>query len=136
MIREANERQSSSCKQGNTTRLRAIGWVVERSEERCWCAELHRLRGVFLAALGADETEIEASFCEAIRIAKEQKSTPEILEGLAPEITSVKKIGCKSDSDKAYLCDVELEVKQFGSVTKGISPVRFVKASDGWAISK
>ena len=37
-------------------------------------AELHRLRGVFLAAMGADETQIEASFCEAIRIAKEQKS--------------------------------------------------------------
>ena len=44
------------------------------SEGRWWSAELHRLRGVFLAALGADETEIEASFCEAIRIAKEQKS--------------------------------------------------------------
>jgi hypothetical protein len=29
---------------------------------------------VFLAALGADETQIEASFQEAIRIAKEQKS--------------------------------------------------------------
>jgi hypothetical protein len=48
--------------------------VVERSEERCWWAELHRLRGVFLAAMGADETQIEASFCEAIKIAKEQKS--------------------------------------------------------------
>ena len=48
--------------------------AVERSEERWWCAELHRLRGVFLAAMGADETQIEASFCEAIRIAKEQKS--------------------------------------------------------------
>ena len=48
--------------------------MVERSEERWWCAELHRLRGVFLAALGADETQIEASFCEAIRIAREQKS--------------------------------------------------------------
>ena len=48
--------------------------VVERSEERRWCAELHRLRGVFLAAIGADETQIEASFCAAIRIAKEQKS--------------------------------------------------------------
>ena len=47
---------------------------AERSEERWWCAELHRLRGVFLAAMGADETQIEASFCEAIRIAKEQKS--------------------------------------------------------------
>ena len=48
--------------------------VAERFEVRWWCAELHRLRGVFLAALGADETQIEASFCEAIRIAKEQKS--------------------------------------------------------------
>jgi hypothetical protein len=48
--------------------------VVERSEERCWWAELHRLRGVFLAATGADESQIEASFQAAIRIAKEQKS--------------------------------------------------------------
>jgi Protein kinase domain len=48
--------------------------LAERSEERWWYAELHRLRGVFLAALGADETQIDASFCEAIRIAKEQKS--------------------------------------------------------------
>jgi hypothetical protein len=40
-----------------------------------WCAaELHRLRGVYLAALAAAETEIEASFRAAIRIAKEQKS--------------------------------------------------------------
>ena len=48
--------------------------VIERSEERQWCAELHRLRGVFLTAVGAEKTQIEASFCEAIRIAKEQKS--------------------------------------------------------------
>jgi hypothetical protein len=47
--------------------------LAERFEVRWWCAELHRLRGVFLAALGAEETQIEASFCEAIRIAKEQK---------------------------------------------------------------
>jgi predicted ATPase len=48
--------------------------LVERSEER-WCsAELFRLRGVFLAALGANEMQIEASFREAIRIAREQKS--------------------------------------------------------------
>ena len=48
--------------------------LVERSEDRHWCAELHRLRGVFLVALGADELQIEASFREAIRTAKEQKS--------------------------------------------------------------
>ena len=48
--------------------------LAERFEQRFWCAELHRLRGVFLAAVGADESQIEASFCEAIRIAREQKS--------------------------------------------------------------
>jgi predicted ATPase len=47
---------------------------AEISEERWWCAELHRLRGAFLSAVGADENQIEASFCEAIRIAREQKS--------------------------------------------------------------
>ena len=48
--------------------------LVERSGARYWFAELHRLRGAFLTAMGAEETQIEASFCEAIRIAKEQKS--------------------------------------------------------------
>jgi tetratricopeptide (TPR) repeat protein len=48
--------------------------LAERSEERWCCAELHRLRGVFLAAMGAEETQIEASFQHAIRTAKEQKS--------------------------------------------------------------
>jgi tetratricopeptide (TPR) repeat protein len=48
--------------------------VAQKCEVRHWSAELHRLRGVFLAAVDAEETEIEASFREAIRIAKEQKS--------------------------------------------------------------
>ena len=48
--------------------------LAERSEQRWWCAELHRLRGVFLAAIGTDEAQVEASLGEAIRIAKEQKS--------------------------------------------------------------
>lgn len=48
--------------------------LAERFEQGYFRAELHRLRGVFLSTLGADETQIEASLCEAIRIAKEQKS--------------------------------------------------------------
>ena len=48
--------------------------VAERSEGRWWCAEMHRLRGVFLATLGANEAQIEVSLCAAIRTAKEQKS--------------------------------------------------------------
>ena len=54
--------------------LKGAEALTERSEERWWCAELHRLRGMFLAVLGADEAQIEASFCVAVRIASEQKS--------------------------------------------------------------
>ena len=50
--------------------------LAERFEQRSSSADLPRLRGVFLAAMGGDETQIEASFCEAIRITKEQKSVP------------------------------------------------------------
>ena len=48
--------------------------IAERFEHGYYRPELHRLRGVFLATLGADATQIEPSFCEAVRIAKEQKS--------------------------------------------------------------
>src|SRR5260370_19095561 len=48
--------------------------LVQKFENRYWSAELHRLCAVFLATLGADETQIEASFCAAFRIAREQKS--------------------------------------------------------------
>ena len=48
--------------------------LVERFENRYWSAELRRLRGIFLATLGAEETQIEASFCAAINTAKKQKS--------------------------------------------------------------
>ena len=48
--------------------------VAERFEQRWWSAELHRLRGVFLMAVDADESQIETSFCTAIKIAGDQKS--------------------------------------------------------------
>ena len=48
--------------------------LAQRIEHRDFWADLHRLRGVFLAAMGADEIQIEASFQAAIRIAREQKS--------------------------------------------------------------
>jgi predicted ATPase len=54
--------------------IREAKALVERFEGRWMCAELHRLKGVFLAALSAEETQIEASFREALRIARVQKS--------------------------------------------------------------
>jgi hypothetical protein len=49
--------------------------VVERLEERGSSAELFRLRGIFLAAMGADTVQVETSLRRAIATAKEQKST-------------------------------------------------------------
>jgi predicted ATPase len=48
--------------------------LIERSEERSWLAELHRLRALFLASLNADDRQIEAAFSAAINTAKQQKS--------------------------------------------------------------
>jgi serine/threonine protein kinase/tetratricopeptide (TPR) repeat protein len=48
--------------------------VIQRSEERYWSAELYRLRGVFLAAIGSDKNQIESSFRAAIKTAQEQRS--------------------------------------------------------------
>jgi adenylate cyclase len=54
--------------------IREAKALAEASGERWWLAELSRLRGLFLACTGADELQIEASFRDAMRIAKEQQS--------------------------------------------------------------
>ena len=45
--------------------------LVEKYELYHMRSALYRLRGVFLAAMGVDEAQIEGSFQAAIRIAKE-----------------------------------------------------------------
>src|SRR5215471_5512839 len=47
--------------------------LAEEIHLRC-LEELHRLRGVSLAGVGADEPQLRLRFAAAIRIAKEQKS--------------------------------------------------------------
>jgi hypothetical protein len=76
--------------------------LAERIEVRGMFSRLHRLRGVFLATVGAEETESEASFCEAIRIAREQKSVSLLkrAEGTYAEYRSQKRsasggLGCR-----------------------------------------
>jgi hypothetical protein len=57
--------------------LDAIGeaeTLVQNFGERSSCAELYRLRGVFLSRLGADQAEITEAFRKAITTAKQQKS--------------------------------------------------------------
>ena len=57
--------------------LRAISEamaIAERTEERWWLAELHRLRGLGLASVGANRTDIEEALRQAVDIAERQKS--------------------------------------------------------------
>jgi tetratricopeptide (TPR) repeat protein len=48
--------------------------LVQYSEERWVCAELHRLRGIFLAAIDGEDLQIQTSLSAAIDTAKQQKS--------------------------------------------------------------
>ena len=52
-----------------------------------------------------------------------------------PELKSVRKVACKADGDKAYRCDVELEVNHGGTIAKGTAPMRFVKNGEEWVAS-
>jgi predicted ATPase len=54
--------------------IREAEALAKASGERWWLAELSRLRGLFLGCIGADEPQILGAFCDAMRIASEQKS--------------------------------------------------------------
>jgi hypothetical protein len=78
--------------------------LAERFEQRDYYAELHRLRGICLAAISAGETQIEASFREAMRIAKEQKSISVQKRLKQPtRNTAAKKRAGRGDVDSDYL---------------------------------
>lgn len=53
-------------------------------------------------------------------------------ESMKFDVPEVKKLGCKEDGENAYRCDVELTSKQ----GKNVVAARFVKGSDGWAITR
>jgi hypothetical protein len=55
--------------------LREAEKWVEKTEARWWSAEFYRLRAIFLAAMNADDADIETAFQTAVNTAKQQKST-------------------------------------------------------------
>jgi hypothetical protein len=69
--------------------IREAEALAERFEGRWWSAELHRLRGVFLAEMGAHETLVKASFGEAIRTANRQKSVSLATRAEASELRRI-----------------------------------------------
>ena len=59
----------------------------------------------------------------------------DMVKNMIPEIRGIQKIGCKADGEKAWRCDVEMEVSQGGTTQKTPANMRFVKTSDGWAVT-
>lgn len=55
---------------------------------------------------------------------------------IMPEMTDLKKIGCKEDGENAYRCDVEVMVKAGQETKSAPTSVRVVKTSDGWKATK
>jgi hypothetical protein len=96
-----------------------------------------------LSACGGapSDSDIQSAFDKQKKMQAEawekmDKQFADAMKSATPEIKSTKKIGCKEDGEKAYKCDVEVEVVTKGNTTKKIVPVRFVKGSDGWTPSK
>lgn len=97
-----------------------------------------------LTACGGEpsESDIKTAFNNQVQAeakAMQQfagKAGADMAKSMMPEIKSIKKVGCKEDGEKAYKCDVEMEVTQSGTTNKGIVPMRFVKGSDGWMAAK
>lgn len=86
-------------------------------------------------------SEIQAAFKKQIEqdVAQMQRfggPAAGMLKAMTPEVIDAHKIGCKEDGEKAYRCDVELEVRQNGAVQKAPVSLRFVKTSDGWKASR
>jgi len=96
--------------------IREADALVERFENRYWSAELHRLRGVFLAAIAADEAQVEDSFQAAIRVAREHKSISQEKRAQATytEYRRQKARGQK-DVDSDYLCGDCFQRRTYGS---------------------
>ena len=60
----------------------------------------------------------------------------EMAKAFQAKVHSVNKIGCKSDGDKAYKCDVELDMETgLTGRKKQTVPVRMVKGSEGWTMA-
>ena len=70
------------------------------------------------------------------KLADGNPQAAEMAKAFQAKVHSVNKIGCKSDGDKAYKCDVELDMETgLTGRKKQTVPVRMVKGSDGWTMA-
>lgn len=75
------------------------------------------------AALGK---QVDAGLQQARQIAGKNSFFEQEAEQQRQAIAGVKLIGCKSDGEKAYLCDIEGKA--------GAGQIRMLKGSEGWLV--
>lgn len=73
------------------------------------------------------QKQVDAGRAQAEQLMGRSSFLDKQIEEQKKAIEGVKLIGCKSDGDKAYLCDVEAK--------GGAGRVRMLKGSDGWIAS-
>ena len=82
------------------------------------------------------EGDISALLKKDLDTANEQMKRLSKDAQMQTTLHSVKKVGCKADGEKAYLCDVEIDVEApLVGRKKAVAPIRLVKGSDGWVTS-
>ena len=70
------------------------------------------------------------------KLAGSNPQAADMAKAFQAKVHSVNKIGCKSDGDKAYKCDVELDMETgLTGRKKQTVPVRMVKGSEGWTMA-
>lgn len=86
---------------------------------------------------GPSESEIKSLIDREIKPVMEmQWRALEALGGAKTTLDDVKKLACKADGDAAYKCDVELQISSGGKKESKAVPIRFVKTSSGWNMTK
>lgn len=90
---------------------------------------------LLLAGCGGAPSESEIKATVEKQQAQDLKNAGPVAD-LLPTVKVLKKVGCKEDGEKAYKCDLEVEVTQLNKTQTTVAPLRFVKTSDGWMISK
>lgn len=90
---------------------------------------------ILVAACGGAPSDADLKAAVKKQMDADEKAAG-MFADMMPKITVLNKIGCKEDGEKAYKCDLEVEVTQGKNVNKGPAQLRFVKTSDGWQVTK
>lgn len=80
------------------------------------------------------EKAVSANFLQGS--AQMERLSPGSSKTFIPQVHNVKKLGCRQESGASFSCDIELDMTSRGVRGKVPTSMRFVKGSEGWAVSR